>query len=88
MAIEIAKHAVMFLDDFPPKSGLAKTYSPRTIMTDKYLDWKKICKLHSGAYVQVHEDKNVTNMIEDITQGAICLGPTGNVQGTYNLFLI
>ena len=61
MTIELAKHAVMFLNAFHPNSGLSKTYSPRTIMTGKALDWKNICKLRFGAYAQVHEEKNVTN---------------------------
>ena len=86
MTIELAKHGVMFLKAFPPNSGLSKTYSPRTIMTGKALYWKKICKLHFGAYTQVHEDRNVTNTLEDRTQVAICLEPTGNLQGTYNFF--
>ena len=86
MTIELAKHVVMFLNAFPPKSGISKTYSPRTIMTGKALDWKKSCKLHFEAYAQVHEDINVTNTLEDRNQGEICLGPTGNLQGTYNLF--
>ena len=69
MTIELSKHVVMFLNAFPPKSGLSKTYSLRTIMTVKSLDWKKSCKLHFGAYAQVHEDRNVTNTLEDLTQG-------------------
>ena len=86
MAIELAKNVVMFLNAYPPKSGLSKTYSPCTIMTGKALDWKKSCKLHFGDYAQVHENRNVTNALEEGTQGAICLGPTGNLHGTYNFF--
>ena len=86
MTIDLAKHVVMFLNAFPPKSGLSKTYSPRTIMTGKALDCKKRSMLHFGAYAQVHEDRNVTNMLEERTQGEICLGPTVNLQGTYNFF--
>ena len=67
VAIDLAKHLVMFLNAFPLKIGLSKTYSPRTIMTVKSLDCKKICKLHFGAYAQVHEDRNVTNMLEKQT---------------------
>ena len=74
----------MFLNALPPKSGLSKTYIPRTIMIGKSLDRKKSCKLHFGAYTQVHENRNVTNMLEERTQGAIYLGLTGNLQGTYN----
>ena len=83
MTIYLAKSVVMFLNAFPPKSGLSKTYSPRTIMTGKALDWEKICKLHFGAYVQVHKYRNVTNTLEERTQEAICLGTKGNLQDTY-----
>ena len=86
MAIELAKHVVVFLNAFPHKIVLPKTYRPRTIMTGKSLGWNKSCKLHFGAYAQIHEDNNVTNTLEDRTQGAICLGPIGNIQGIYNLF--
>ena len=86
MKIELAKHVVMLLNNLPPYSGLSKTYSPRTIITGKDLDWNKSCKLHFGAYAQVHEDRIMTNTLEERTQGEICLGPTGYLQGTYNLF--
>ena len=86
ITIELAKHVVMFLNAFSPKSGLSKTCSPHTIITRKTLDLKKSCKLHFGAYAQVHEDRNVTNMLEEPTQGEICLGPTSKLQGTYNFF--
>ena len=88
MNIEMAKHVVMLLNAFPPKSGLSKKYSPRTIMTGKKLDWKKSCKLHFGAYAQVHKYINVTNTLEERTQEAICLGRTGNLQVTYNFFYL
>ena len=42
MTIELSKHVVVFLSAFPPNSELSKTYSPRTIMTGKALDWKKV----------------------------------------------
>ena len=67
MTIYLAKHAVVFFNAFPPKSGVSKTYSPLTIMTGKALDWNKSCKLHSRAYKQVHEDRNITNTLEERT---------------------
>ena len=79
MTIDLAKHVVMFLNAFPPKSGISKTYSLRKIMTGKALDWKKSCKLHFGAYAQVHEDRNVTNTLEERNQGAIHTKPTGHI---------
>ena len=86
MTIELANHVVMFLNASPPNSELSKIYIPRTIMIGKALDWKKMCKIHFGAYAQVHEDRNVTNTLEDKTQGEIYLASTGNLQGTYNFF--
>ena len=65
MTIDLTKHVVMFLN------ALSKTYIPHTIITSKALDWKKSCKLHFGAYTQVHEDRNLTNTIEERTQRAI-----------------
>ena len=88
MKMQLAKHAVMILNASPLNSRQPKTYSPLTIMIEKALEWKKSCKIHIGAYTQVHEDRNVTNTLEERTQGIICLGPTGNIQGTYNLFLL
>ena len=86
MTIELDKHVVMLLNALPPKSGLSKTYIPLTTKTGKSLDFKKSCKLHFRAYTQVHEDRNVTNTLEERTHGSICLGPTGNLRGTYNFF--
>ena len=86
MTIELAKHVVMFLNASPPKSGMSNTYRPRIIMTRKVLDLKMSSNLHFGAYVQVHEDRNVTNTLEEKTQGGICLGPKCNLQGNYNFF--
>ena len=57
MKMQLAKHAVMILNASPLNSRQPKTYSPLTIMTGKALDWKKICKLYLGAFVQVHEDR-------------------------------
>ena len=88
MTIVLSKHVVMFLNAFPPNIGMSNTYIPRTIMTFKTLDWKKSCKLHFGAYVQVHRDINMTNTLEERTHGAVFLVPTGNLQGTYHLFLL
>ena len=53
MKIELAKHVVMLLNAFSPKSGMSKTSIPQKIMTGKALDWKKICKIHFEAYAQM-----------------------------------
>ena len=55
-------------------------------MTGKTINWKNICKLHFSTYAQVYEDIHVTNDLEKMTQGAICIGHTGNLQVTYYFF--
>ena len=55
-------------------------------MTGKYIDFKKIWKLHFGPYAQVHDDRNAPNNLEESTQGEIYLCPTVNLQGTYNFY--
>ena len=73
----------MMINAFPPKIGLSRTYSPCTIMMGKQLDFKKQCRCPFGAYVQSHNNRNMTNLMVDWTQGATCLGPTVNLQGSY-----
>ena len=63
MEIELAKHVVILLNNFPLKSGISTTYSPRKIMIGKTLDRKNMCKLLFGAYVQVHEDRSTRNIL-------------------------
>ena len=37
-----------------------------------------------GSYCEVHEDNAPTNSMKSRGLPAICLGPTGNIQGTYS----
>jgi hypothetical protein len=83
MIIEMMAHVVLWLNAFPPASGVSKTFSPRTIMTGTALDFQKHCQIPFGAYAEVHEDRDKTNTMEERTQPAICLGPTANFQGSY-----
>ena len=57
MVIELDKYVVFWVNVFPPKSGISKTYSPRTIMTGTTLDYKKHFRLEFGAYADTHDDK-------------------------------
>jgi hypothetical protein len=50
------------------------------------LDFKTVCRLPFGAYVQVHDDLMITNTMESRTTGAINLGPTGNIQGAHRFY--
>ena len=73
----------MWLNSFPRKGGISNTLSPRTIVNGTQFDFNKHCKCEFGSYVQTHDDSNIKNNMNPRTTGAICLGPTGNAQGTY-----
>jgi hypothetical protein len=83
MIIDMIANAVLWINAFPPSSGVSKTFSPRTIMTGTALDFNKHCQIPFGAYAEVHEDNNIMNTMTERTQPAICLGPTANFQGSY-----
>eukprot|EP00957_Ditylum_brightwellii_P162148 12345736-Ditylum_brightwellii.AAC.1 len=66
----------------PYASGVSPTLSPRAIITGTVLIVKRHCCIPFGAYAQTHEEGS--NSVEtEGTLGAICLGPVGNIQGSY-----
>jgi hypothetical protein len=56
MIIELVSFSVIWLNAFPPSSGVSKTFSPRTIMTGTSLEYAKHHKVPFGAYVETHEE--------------------------------
>ena len=83
VVIYIVFNAVKLLNHFPPKGGISATISPKTIMTGETLDMKRDLRLQIGQYCQVHEEDLLCNSQLPHMRGAICLGPSGNVQGGY-----
>jgi hypothetical protein len=81
MLARMAANAVFWLNAIPPTDGVSTTLSPRYIMTGQQLDYTKHVRSPLGAYAQVHEEHD--NDMRPRTTGAICLGPTGNAQGTH-----
>jgi hypothetical protein len=79
MRIALIQYVVYWLNNIP-KEG--QEMSPREIIigTQK-LDFKNVCRIPFGAYAQVHNDLAITNTMDPRTTGAICLGPSGNIQG-------
>jgi hypothetical protein len=74
---------ILWINTSPPKGGVSSTLSPRKIMTGIQFDYNKHCKLQFGSYVQAHQEPSPTNTQAAHTVGAICLGPTGDIQGSY-----
>ena len=67
------------LNYFPTKGGISTTLSPKAIMSGEQINYKDY-KLPFGSYCQVHEDTEPRNSLAACTQGAISLGPSGNMQ--------
>ena len=79
--IQLINNCVLWLNAFPHPDGVSKDYSPRYIMTGRQLDFNRHVRLEFGAYAQV--DRKHTNDMNERTVGGICLGPSGNDQGTH-----
>jgi hypothetical protein len=50
MVNEIVAGAVFWLNVFPPKSGVSKTFEPRAIILGTQIDYEKHCKIECGQY--------------------------------------
>jgi len=83
MTIELMHFCVMWMNSFSVKSGISEMYSPREIIMRQRLDGKTHARVPFGSYCKVCEDRDITNTMAPRTIWAICLGPTGNAQGSY-----
>ena len=83
MIIEMIYNCVLWINAFPPKDGVSVSISPCTLLIGVNFDYNCHCKLAFGAYAQVHEENFPTNSHQARTLGAICLGPSGNLQEGY-----
>ena len=57
-------------------------------MSGETLDYKKYLCLQLGQYFQVHKEDSPRNSLATRTIGAICLGPSGNLQGGFKLLAL
>ena len=77
---------VLWLNAFPVRNGILKKYSPRSTIIRNKLSWKRHCKITFGTYCEVHDEPDPRNDMTPRTHEGINVGPTGNIQGTYNSF--
>ncbi len=86
MLIQLFHFVVMWLNNFPSATGILTQYSPCELIHRHCLDYKKHCQAPFGTYWEAHEENTPTNSM--LTRGtpSICLGPTGNRQGSYLFF--
>ena len=83
--------AVLFvtkqLNLFPVKGGILANYSPKQIMSGEVVHYK-FCSLPFGAYCQISEEAQPRNSLAPRTQGALALGPSGNVQRGHKFYTL
>ncbi len=84
-------NAVLFvtkqLNLFPVKGGIFIQFSPKQIMTGEVVHYK-FCSVPFGQYCQILEEGHPRNGFGAQTQGAIALGPSGNVQGGHKFYTL
>ncbi len=88
MIIELMHFYMMWLNSFAVESGLSEKYSLHELVSRHKLDAKLHCESPFGAYCEVHTDPDVTNTTDPRMRWGICLGPTGNIQGSYKFMLL
>ncbi|KAL7466859.1 hypothetical protein ACHAXS_007127 [Conticribra weissflogii] len=86
--IELIKFVVLWLNAFPAKNGVSTTIWLREILTRQMLNYLKHCKAKFGIYCKVYDNPVPSNTLAPRTQPTICLGPIGNLQGTYKFFAL
>jgi hypothetical protein len=83
MVIKLMHFCTMWMNSFPVRSGISEKWSPRELASRTKLDAKLHCRAPFGSYCETHEDPDITNTLDPRTEWAICMGPTGNLQGSY-----
>ena len=81
LTTRLVLHTVRMMNYFVPKGGISSVYSPRTLVSGETLDWKKNFSIQVGQYAQVAEHEQPRNSQAARTRGAVCLGPSRNIQG-------
>ena len=88
MKINLVHFCIFWLNAMPVKTCISMIYSPQEIICCQKVDVKKWCQLMFGDYVEVHEENPITNSMKPRTRPAICMGPSGNSQGSIKFMCI
>ena len=73
---------VMMVNAIPAEDGISEKLSPREIVTGRTIDFVTDCRAMFGAYVEASYDHIVTNTMSERRHACVCLGPSGNLQGS------
>ena len=83
MIVKMVYYMVLWHNFTIPDNYISNTLGPRAIIMGRTYDYNMLCGEGSkfGEYVQTHE--KTTNTMRPRTVSAICLRPTGNIQGSF-----
>jgi hypothetical protein len=84
MLIHLLHFITMWLNNFHVANGVSADYSPSEIILPHHVSYKYHCHAPFGAYCETHEDNEPTSSMHSRALPTICLGPTGNFQGSYH----
>ena len=76
----------MWINSFPAVQGISKILSPSEIVLNRSLIFERHSKDLFGLYIETNEDGFIKKSNRGWTFPVIILGPTGNIQGTQNVF--
>ena len=83
--VRLTENAIFWQNAFPRNDSVTPMLSPRYIIEGRNIDYNKHIRIPPfGAYAHTHEIHD--NTMRPCTIGAICLGPSGNEQGTHYFY--
>ena len=75
---QMVQAVIFWLNALPPRDGVHKTLSPRSLLIGTSLDYAKQCNLPFGTYVHTHEKSDNTMAPRTVAALALRPHPTGN----------
>ena len=73
----------VIINSIPVTKGISRQYSPREIVTQRSMDFKKILAgAELGSYIEASQDPTITITMDLRTHDCMVLGPSGNEQGS------
>eukprot|EP00804_Cyclotella_cryptica_P024426 CCRYP_015860-RA/>CCRYP_015860-RA protein AED:0.35 eAED:0.26 QI:0/0/0/1/0/0/3/0/310 len=88
MTIEQILFTVLWLKAFPIRLGISTKFSLMELVQRHKLSAKIHFKMPFGTYCEVRNEPDPSNSMQGCTYETICMGPTGNVQGSYKFYCL
>ena len=59
--VHLVYFVTLWINTFPTENGKSDILSPREIVMQRKMDYQKHCQVEFGAYLQAHDDPDITN---------------------------